>query len=234
LITSSADCDIKIWIKKMNFEFELFHKIENAHSDKICKIIYCENDNIISCSKDRTIKIWEKKHIIMKILIYLMKKKIVINVFFLLLIESKNLLIASGDERTIILNLYNKEIYKIYENVIYETWNALDKIKDNKNIVGGGDDKIITIITISKGLINNVKIDFECYGICSFEEKGIFLVCGKSNDISVYRSDNFSKIFNYNKAHNGWIYGLCKMNNGLIISYSGDNNNKNSIKIWFL
>ncbi len=74
LITSSADCDIKIWIKKMNFEFELFHKIENAHSDKICKIIYCENDNIISCSKDRTIKIWEKKHIIMKILIYLMKK----------------------------------------------------------------------------------------------------------------------------------------------------------------
>ena len=38
-ITSSADCD-KIWIKKMNFEFELFHKIENAHSDKIGKIIY--------------------------------------------------------------------------------------------------------------------------------------------------------------------------------------------------
>ena len=73
-ITSSADCDIKIWIKKMNFEFELFHKIENAHSDKIGKIIYCENDNIISCSKDGTIKIWEKKHIIMKILIYLMKK----------------------------------------------------------------------------------------------------------------------------------------------------------------
>ena len=37
-ITSSADYDIKIWIKKMNFEFELFHKIENAHSDKIGKI----------------------------------------------------------------------------------------------------------------------------------------------------------------------------------------------------
>ena len=107
-------------------------------------------------------------------------------------------------------------------------------INDDKIIVGGGDDRIITIITISKDFINKVKIDFECYGICSFEEKGIFLVCGKSNDISVYRSDNFSKIFNYNKAHNGCIYGLCKMNNGLIISYSGDNNNKNSIKIWFL
>ena len=30
------------------------------------------------------------------------------------------------------------------------------------------------------------------------------------------------------------FFGLCKMNNGLIISYSGDNNNQNKIKIWFL
>ena len=39
--------------------------------------------------------------------------------FSILLIKSKHLLIASGDVRTIILNLYDKEIYKIYENV----WN---------------------------------------------------------------------------------------------------------------
>ena len=44
----------------MNFEFELFHKIENAHSDKIGKIIYCENDNIISCSKDGQLKFGKK------------------------------------------------------------------------------------------------------------------------------------------------------------------------------
>ena len=37
--------------------------------------------------------------------------------FSILLIQSKHLLIASGDVRTIILNLYDKEIYKIYENV---------------------------------------------------------------------------------------------------------------------
>ena len=115
-----------------------------------------------------------------------------------------------------------------------ETWNPLDKINNNKIIVGRGDDKIITIITISKGLINNDKIDFECYGICSFEEKGIFLVFEKSNDISVYRSDNYCKIFNYNKTHNGWIFGLCKMNNGLIISYNRDNNNQHNIQICFL
>ena len=39
-----------------------------------------------------------------------------------------------------------------------ETWNALDKINDDKIIVGGGDDRIATIITISKDFINNVKI----------------------------------------------------------------------------
>ena len=235
-ITSSADCDIKIWIKKENSFFE-FEKIEHAHSANVGKIIYCQNGNIISCSKDGMIKIWEKKTNKYEN-IYFFDEKINCNnyLFSILFIQSKNLLIASGDERTIILNLTNKELYQSYENVVCETWNALDKINDDKIIVGGGNDKIIKIITISNHSIEDIPIDFECYGICSFEEKGIFLICGKSKDISVYRSDNYSNILTFKKAHNGMIVGLQKMNNGLIISYSGeekDNSNAN-IKIWIL
>ena len=74
-VTCSKDKNIKTWIKK-NIEgmfkseilFTLNIIIEQAHNDIISKVIFCLNGNIISCSLDKKIKIWEeKKKIIMNV-----------------------------------------------------------------------------------------------------------------------------------------------------------------------
>ena len=47
-ITGSTDKNIKLWIKNNN-EFKMNKIIKNAHEDKIFKVIYCSNGNLISC-----------------------------------------------------------------------------------------------------------------------------------------------------------------------------------------
>ena len=43
-------------------EYSLHKIINNAHDEWINKVIYCLNGNIISCSEDKTIKIWEENN----------------------------------------------------------------------------------------------------------------------------------------------------------------------------
>ena len=54
-----SEKDFKIWIKDKN-GFILNKCIENAHTNSITKILYCSNGDIISCSRDKTVKIWKK------------------------------------------------------------------------------------------------------------------------------------------------------------------------------
>ena len=61
-ITCSADKSIKSWIKN-NKEFKINKIIKNAHDDSINKVIYCSNNNLISCSYDKTIIIWKENKI---------------------------------------------------------------------------------------------------------------------------------------------------------------------------
>ena len=65
-------------------------------------------------------------------------------------------------------------------------------------------------------------------GISLIEDKGIFLVGGKSNDIRIYRNDNYECIQKIKDAHNWFIYGFVELKDGSIASFSDDE----SIKIW--
>ena len=227
-ITSSADFDIKIWYKK-KLNFELFSQIKNAHSDKIGKVIFCKDGNIISCSKDSKIKIWEidDNHNYQSLCGFEENG----NCFFsILYIENRNLLIASSNKKTIIYNMNNHSRYKEFNDIICQTWNSLEKINDNKIIIGGGNDYVIKVININNFFIENIQNDFNCFGICNIENKGVFLVCGMSYEIAIFRSDNYEKIFVYQNAHSEYIYGINYMENGLILSYSKDSN----INIWYL
>ena len=227
-ITSSADFDIKIWYKK-KLNFELFSQIKNAHSDKIGKVIFCKDGNIISCSKDSKIKIWEidDNHNYQSLCGFEENG----NCFFsILFIENRNLLIASSNKKTIIYNMNNHSRYKEFNDIICQTWNSLEKINDNKIIIGGGNDYVIKVININNFFIENIQNDFNCFGICNIENKGVFLVCGMSCEIVIFRSDNYDKISVCKNAHSDYIYGIDYMKNGLIISYSADSN----IKFWYL
>ena len=44
---------------KKNNNFEINQIINESHSDSINQVIYISNHNLISCSQDYTIKIWE-------------------------------------------------------------------------------------------------------------------------------------------------------------------------------
>ena len=74
--------------------FMLKQDIKKAHDRSVTKVIYNSSGNIISCSYDKTIKIWELDNEGNFI-----NKKIITNedeVRSLLLLEDKNLLVSSG------------------------------------------------------------------------------------------------------------------------------------------
>ena len=90
-LTSSKNKSIITWIKKNN-KYSINKTINNAHNNSISKVIYNSKGNLISCSNDGLIKIWElnnKEYINIKTL----NHTNIVN--SILLWEDKNILISS-------------------------------------------------------------------------------------------------------------------------------------------
>ncbi len=68
----------------------------------------------------------------------------------------------------------------------------------------------------------------ECWGISLIQDKGIFLVGGRSKKIRIYRNDNYEYIQVIKDAHNDYIKGFIELKDGSIASFSNDE----TIKIW--
>ena len=223
--TCSFDNNIKTWVKNKN-SFVSNIIIKNAHLNGINKIIYCSNGNIISCSCDKKIKIWElsiNKYQLITIIDNLN------NVTSLLLINNKNLLISSGEEGTKFWNINNITFIYEFKEVLCGMWNALKMIDENRIIIGGKNSlKVISLI--DKQIINTIENEWRCNGICVIEKKGIFLVSGWSNDIKIFKSNDYKCIEVINDAHKDSIVGIIILKTNLIASYSCDKN----IKIWDL
>ena len=234
--TCSEDKCINIWIKKEN-EFILNKSITKAHNTIITNLIYLSNDNIISCSNDSTIKIWElsnnKYQLLTSITIKSNNFDYYIHINSLLLLEDKNILVSSGYNGTIIWKIYEKgmniEFIYCFKEAFGGCWNGLNRIDDDKIIVGG--EKSLKIISIKEmKIIKSIEIPFRCNGIITIEEKGIFLMGGWSKDILIFRNDNYECLSRIYNIHNEYIVGLCELKNGLILSFSGDT----TMKIWSL
>ena len=71
---------------------------------------------------------------------------------------------------------------------------------DDKIIIG---EKIyLKVISLSeKRVVKNIFNKFIIYGICVIENKGVNIIGGASNDIKVYRNDNFECIQSIENAH---------------------------------
>ena len=85
--------EIITWIQKEN----IFYKneiIEKAHSNWINKMIYLPNYNIISCSTDSTIKIWNKNINRYQLITTINQINEISSLLFL---DNKNILISTGD-----------------------------------------------------------------------------------------------------------------------------------------
>ena len=205
------------------------YSINNA---QIYKVMYTSKGNLISCSYDGLIKIWElnnEEYENIKTFTH------TDSVHSILLLEDKNILISSGDGIKIWdLNNENTPLKTISN--IYTNWNTgLERIDEDKIIVCNNDKSII-ILSISKlEIIKEITINYCCFSIKLIKNKGLLLVgpiiINGYNDyinMYVYRSDNYELIQTIEKAHMHYISGFLEINSHLIYSYSYDKN----IKQW--
>ena len=106
---------------------------------------------------------------------------------------------------------------------------ALCRLNDDIIIVQDKGTTSLKLISISKKeIIKTIHNPFTCCGISLIEDKGIFLVGGESNDIRIYRNDNYECIQEIKDAHNEDINGFIELKDGSIASFSDDQ----TIKIW--
>ena len=192
------------------------------------KVIYCSNNNLISCSYDKTIKIWKENNNYENIKI--LKHSAHIN--SLLLLEDKNILISSGEDGTKLWNyneINNINLIKEFKETFCEWNQGLCRLNHDIIIVSDKETNSLKLISISKKeIIKTIHNPFRCFWISLIEDKGIFLVGGYSNDIRIYRNDNYECIQEIKDAHNDEIYGFIELKDGSIASFSEDA----TIKIW--
>ena len=193
------------------------------------KVIYCSNNNLISCSDDKTIKIWKENNNYENIKILKHSDRIHSS----LLLEDKNILISSGNDGTKLWN-YNEinNITLIEEfKETYCGWNqGLCRLNDDIIIVSGkiGTNSLKLISIFKKEIIKTIHNPCYCCGISLIEDKGIFLVGGQSKDIRIYRNDNYECIQEIKDAHNNYINGFIELKDGSIASFYA----VQTIKIW--
>ena len=229
-VTCSDDRSIKFW-NKQDTNFTLKESIINAHQSGITKVIFIKNKKyLISCSEDEKVKIWEKKNITNK---YQCVNIIELPgwVFSLLDIPDKNLLlVASPFFGVFFYNNINFNIDFSISNANCRTNNSIERIDNDRIIVGGRKDCIIKILNISlKKVIKEIDNKTQCWGVLVIKNKNIFLVGGyNSFDIKVYNSENYELINILKDAHNKGIFGFSILSNKYFISYSLDC----LIKIW--
>ncbi len=224
--TCSFDNSIKIWLKKNN-KFECIETINNTHNKTIFKVIYCINNEIISCSYDKTVKIWSNKNKKNYECIKTFMHKVFVNT--ILLLEDKNILISAGWDGTYFWDLSNYNLIIKIKNSISLSSNSLDRIDDDRIIVGGGNDHIMKVINVKeKKIVFEFDNIFRCYGVLIIKDKDIFITSGMSNNLRIYSIKNFNCLYVEENAHNDTINGISKINNSKIITFSWDHN----IKIW--
>ena len=225
--TCSFDNSIKLWEKKINI-FECIETILNAHSKTIYKIIYNSKGNIYSCSMDQTIKIWEKKDNNKNyICSHILNHTVFVNAF--LLLEDYNMIISAGWDGTYFWDLSNYNLICKIKNCISLSSNSLNRIDNDRIIIGGGNDHIMKVINIKeKKIVFEFDNIFRCYGVLIIKNKDIFITGGMSNNLRIYSIKNFRCIYVEENAHNDTINGISKINDSKIISFSWDHN----IKIW--
>jgi len=222
--TCSRDKNIKTWIKNGN-EYNLNKLIINAHNNSIRKIQYDLNGNLISSSMDNTLKIWEEINNFYQSITILTHSSII---FSILLLIDKNILISGGKDGIKIWNYYNYELISYINKIECGSPDSLCRINEDIIIVGGLNNNKLKIISLSeKKIIKEINNQFICFTIYSLNDKEIFLVGGRSNDIKIYKSNNYECVQIIKKAHNRFIKGFIRLND-LILSYSIDG----KIKIW--
>ena len=150
----------------------------------------------------------------------------------ILLLEDKNILISSGEDGTKFWDLNgmnNINCIKYFEDTFCGWHDGICRLDEDRIIVKGNKKNSLKVISIlNLKIIKEINNPFQCDAITLIEDKGIFIVGGKSKDIRIYRNDNYECIQTIQNAHDDDIKGFIELKDCSIASFSCDKR----IKIW--
>ncbi len=215
----------KIILWRKNSSMFIINKIiNNAHEAIIYKVLFNDNDTIISCSIDGIIKIWKLSEKEYESIKYIDTKD---KIFSILMLYDKQILISCGKNGTKFWNLMNLEKIMNFEELIPKKKNVLYRLSDDKVIIPSEKSLGFKIISISeRKVINEIKKGGYYSDVIKFEEKGIFIFKNQKL-IEIYDNNNYSFIQEI-CTNNKKIHGFANLNNGQFLVYG----HKKSIQIW--
>ena len=234
IIACCFDGKMRIYELK-NDGSKLIKELE-GHNDIAIKVIKIK-EKLISCSRDKTMEIWEKKEI--NDYNY-MKSKIIsdnsgINTNILQINENKLVSSATKSDYIKIFDIQNNfEEIKTTKNISVNCcWNSLEIFKENILLIGGSDTNGIYLIdTNNYQIISNFLQNFEIYSIIKLKNGNFLIGCKSNYYYSLieykYENNNLIKIKSKDKVHSNYITGLIEIKDEIIISCSCDC----SIKFW--
>ena len=118
------------------------------------------------------------------------------------------------------MNNYN--LITHIKEAVCGSYNALQRIDNDRIIIGSDEDKLLKIISLSeKKIIKTIFNECLCYGICVIENKGIFITGGYYG-IQIFRNDNYECIQTIKDENTIKTYGLIEIKNGMVVSFSNN------------
>ena len=205
---------IILWSKNSSM-FIIKKIINNTHKGIIYKVLFNDDDSIISCSDDGIIKIWKLAEKEYQSINYIDTDD---KIFSILMLYDKKILISCGKKGTKFWNLINLEKIMNFEELIPKKNNVLYRLSDDKVIIPSEKLLGFKIISISeRKVIKEIKNEGYYSDVIKFEEKGIFIVKNQKF-IEIYDINNYSLIeelcLNYKK-----INGFANLKNGQFLVY---------------
>ena len=215
---------IKIW---RNEDFEV-DKIFTGHTNQIRKIIKQDDNTIISCSDDTTIRAWSLNSYEADCSYTLTGHEDKINDILLLDLYDNNTLLSVSDDKSI--RLWNLEM-KECQNAIKtgeDIQTCLGRLSNGKFMVGG-EDGSVTVFNI-EGLVPILSIKAHSEPVEFLYESPF------TGDIITGSQDNLVKIFKVDsgacvkilEGHKNTILNVIQLNENNILTASVDK----TIKIW--
>ena len=214
---------IKIW-RTEDWEVE---KIFTGHTNQIRKILKQNNDTIISCSDDSSIRAWSLDSYEADCSYTLSGHEDKINDILLLDLYDNNTLLSVSDDKTIRLwNLETKECDNAIKTEDIQT--CLGKLKNGKFMVGG-EDGSVTVFNI-EGLEPILSISAHTEPVEMLYESpftGDIITGSQDNLVKMFKVDN-GVCIKILEGHKNTILGVVQLDENNILTASVDK----TIKIW--
>ena len=228
IISSSLDNTIKVW---QLYDEEPFFKCEHTligHTDYVNKVIWINDSNIMSISKDKTIKIWKGFVPYDHISTIQAHDE---NIKDIILLKNGNVISCSDDKKLIMWDIViEQEEIKINNKLIIEEVycngnNCMKETNEGKIIVAGFET--IYLINLESGIIET-----------EIRSVGIITSVLYANDYTLWCGHTEGCLYQYNLNVLKCIGKKSKMHKGDVnsIVMIGDNvvtcSEDNTIKVW--